>query len=408
MTPRAAPPQIVPTPWGLVVLLAAMTAFGAMSIDMYLPALPEMAAALKAGPAAAQATVAVFYLGMGFGQLLYGPASDLWGRRPAILAGIAVYVAASLVCMAATGVEVLLAARLAQALGGCAGMVISRSVVRDLFDQRDSARMFSFLMLVMGIAPITAPLIGGQLLVAFGWRSIFWVLSGFGVLCLALVALGLPESLPPERRSRAGLGQALATYRHLLADRHFVGYALAGGLVSAGMFAYISGSPFVFIEIYGVAPERYGLIFGSNALGLILASQLNRWLLARHRGEAILGVTLAAGALASVTLVLVAATGVGGLPGLLVPLFVCIASGGLVGPNTAAAALAPHGRAAGSASALLGTLQFAVGAGAGALVGALSNGTAVPMAGVIAACAIGALAAFQTLAFRPLARAAEG
>jgi DHA1 family bicyclomycin/chloramphenicol resistance-like MFS transporter len=218
---------------------------------------------------------------------------------------------------------------------------------------------------------------------------------------VALVALALPESLPADRRARAGLGQVLGTYGGLLADRRFVGYALAGGLVSAGMFAYISGSPFVVIELYGVPPEQYGLIFGANALGLITASQINRRLLARFSGEAIVGATLLVVAGAGLLLVAVAATGFGGLAGLLPPLFVCVAAGGLVGPNTAAAALAPHGQAAGSASALLGTLQFSVGAVSGALVGVLHNGTALPMAAVMAGCAIAALSVYRSLAARP-------
>jgi DHA1 family bicyclomycin/chloramphenicol resistance-like MFS transporter len=268
--------------------------------------------------------------------------------------------------------------------------------------------MYSFLMLVMGLAPITAPLIGGQLLVAFGWRAIFWLLSGFGLLCVLMVAFGLPETLPAEQRARSGLSQALEVYWRLLLDRRFVGYALTGGCFSAGMFAYISGSPFVFIELYGIAPQRYGWIFGANAFGLVLASQLNRWLLERFRGETILGATLVVAAAAGLLLALVAATGFGGLAGLLVPLFVFVASVGLVGPNTAAAAMAPYGRVAGSASALMGVLQFVVGAGAGALVGLLSNGTALPMAGVIAACGVAALLTFQALAFRPLARTVRG
>jgi DHA1 family bicyclomycin/chloramphenicol resistance-like MFS transporter len=287
-------------------------------------------------------------------------------------------------------------------------MVIARSVVRDCFDEHNSARMYSFLMLVMGLAPITAPFIGGQLLLAFSWRAIFWLLGGFGLLCLVMVAFGLPETLPDERRLRAGLGQALAVYGRLLADRRFVGYALSGGFVMAGMFAYISGSPFVFIELYGVAPEHYGWIFGANAFGLISASQINRWLLTRYRGEAILTTALAVYATVALLLALVAATGFGGLLGLLPLLFVCVASVGLVGPNTTAIAMAPHGQIAGSASALLGTLQFVVGAGAGALVGVLYNGTALPMAGIIALCGVAALMTFQMLGFRPVPRVAGG
>jgi DHA1 family bicyclomycin/chloramphenicol resistance-like MFS transporter len=232
------------------------------------------------------------------------------------------------------------------------------------------------------------------LLALFGWRSIFWLLGGFGFICLLMVTFGLPESLPPERRNRAGVRQALGVYGQLLADRRFMGYALACGFLMAGMFAYISGSPFVVIELYGVSPQQYGWIFGTNALGLIVASQLNRWLLARYQGDTILFATLAVAAVASVALALVAASGLGGLAGLLLPLFICIASVGLVGPDTSAAAMGPYGRVAGSASALLGTLQFVVGAISGIVVGVLYNGTALPMAGTIAACCVTALVSF--------------
>jgi DHA1 family bicyclomycin/chloramphenicol resistance-like MFS transporter len=285
-------------------------------------------------------------------------------------------------------------------------MVLSRSVVRDLFEEHDAARLFSILMLVMGVAPITAPLIGGQIMLVASWRAIFWVLTGFGVLCLAMVALALPESLPAERRSGAGPVEALATYARLLADRRFMGYALAGGMASAAMFAYIAGSPFVFIEHFGVPPQQYGWLFGANALGLIAASQLNGWLLGRYRSGVILGAALATQAAAGLLLAGVAALGLGGLPALLGPLFLCVASLGLIAPNATASAMAPHGRSAGSASALLGAIQFGAGAASGALVGALSNGTALPMAGVIAACALTALLSLTLLSERPVARPA--
>src|SRR5215212_709133 len=394
-----------PSTLRLTIILGSLAAFGPLSIDMYLPSLPTLAQEFHTDTAAAQLTLSIFFIGLAFGQALYGPIADRFGRKRPLLVGCAVYMLASVACVLAPSIEALVVLRLLQALGGCAGMVISRSVVRDLFDEHESARIYSFLMLVMGIAPITAPLLGGQLLALFGWRAIFWLLGGFGLICLLMVAFGLPESLPVKRRNRAGVRQALGVYVQLLADRRFLGYALAGGFLMAGMFAYISGSPFVVIELYGVSPQQYGWIFGSNALGLIIASQLNRWLLARYSGDAILSATLSVAAAASVVLALVAAFGLGGLIGLLLPLFICIASVGLVGPNTAAAAMAPYGRMAGSASALLGTLQFVVGAVSGIVVGVLYNGTALPMAGTISACCVAALVIFQVLAIRPQRRA---
>src|SRR3954453_6811885 len=323
-----------PSTLRLTIILGCLAAFGPLSIDMYLPSLPTLAQEFRTDTAAAQFTLSIFFIGLAFGQALYGPIADRFGRKRPLLAGCALYMLASVACVLAPSIEVLVVLRLIQALGGCAGMVISRSVVRDLFDEHESARMYSFLMLVMGIAPITAPLLGGQLLALFGWRAIFWLLGGFGLLCLLMVAFGLPESLPLDRRNRAGVGQALGVYGQLLADRRFMGYALTGGFLMAGMFAYIAGSPFVVIELYGVSPQQYGWIFGANALGLILASQLNRRLLERYRGDGILSVALAVAAAASVVLTLVAARGLGGLGGLLIPLFICIASVGLVGPNT--------------------------------------------------------------------------
>lgn len=382
----------------LAIVLGTLTAFGPLSIDMYLPGLSKIAGEFHTDSTAAQLTLALFFVGLAAGQAFYGPVADRIGRKTPLLFGCVLYTLASIGCALAPTIESLAGLRLVQAIGGCAGMVIARSVVRDLFDAQGSARMYSLLMLVMGIAPITAPLIGGQLLLFASWRAIFWLLAAFGLCCVALVAFALPETLPVERRARSSLGQVFQTYGKLLSDRRFLGYALTGGFLSAGMFAYITGSPFVFIDLYGVAEEHYGLLFGTNALGLIIASQLNRWLLARSSSDSILATALIVVACAGIVLALVAATGIGGLPLLLVPLFVCIAGQGLVGPNSSAAAMAPHGQVAGSASALLGTLQFVVGAGASALVGALHNGTALPMAAVVAGCGLAALVLFQMLA----------
>jgi DHA1 family bicyclomycin/chloramphenicol resistance-like MFS transporter len=323
-----------------------------------------------------------------------------------LLFGSGLYMLACIGCAFAPTIQSLILLRLAQALGGCAGIVISRSIVRDLFDQQESARMYSFLMLVMGLAPITAPLIGGQLLLYFGWRAIFITLSLFGLTCFLLVTFVLPETLPVERRTRAGLGAALRSYGEILMNRSYMGFAIAGGLASSAMFAYISGSPFVFIELNGVPPERFGLLFGTNAVGLITAAQVNRWLLTRYQGVQILRAALTVTAFCGLLLFVIAATRIGGFPALLVVLFFCIASTGLVGPNATAAAMAPYAQRAGSAAALLGAIQFVLGAGAGSLVGLLHNGTALPMAGVIALCAVGSYLVLQVLALRAIPQTA--
>jgi DHA1 family bicyclomycin/chloramphenicol resistance-like MFS transporter len=384
----------------LAVVLGILTAFGPLSIDMYLPGLPTIAQEFGTTTAVAQQTLSIFFLGLALGQTVYGPLSDRLGRRGPLLFGCALYTIACIGCAFAPTIQSLVFLRLAQALGGCAGIVITRSVVRDLFDQRESARMYSFLMLVMGLAPITAPLIGGQLLIHFGWRAIFFTLSFYGLVCILLTLFALPETLPPARRTRAGLGAVLRVYGGLLKDPSYMGFALAGGLASAAMFAYISGSPFVFIELNGVAPERYGLIFGINAIGLVSAAQLNRWLLTRYNALQILTTALAITASSGLLLLTITLLGIGGFAGMLVVLFVCIASTGLVGPNATAAAMAPFATRAGSAAALLGATQFVLGAGTGALIGLFHNGTALPMVGVVALCACGAWLVLHGLALR--------
>lgn len=391
-----------PAPLGLAyyrlaAVLGALTAMGPLAIDMYLPALPTIARELDTSPASMQVSLAVYFGGIALGQAFYGPISDRWGRKPALYFGLMLFIVSSVGCALAGDVRTLIGLRFLQALGGCAPLVIPRAVVRDYFDQRDSVRMLSVLILVMGAAPILAPLVGGQLLVNFGWRSVFWVLAGYGVLWLTIVLVLLPESLPAARRQRQRLGEVLAVYRRLLGDRSYMGYVLSGGLVFSGLLAYIAGSPFVFIELFGVPPERYGLFFGANAIGIITASQINRWLAGRVDAGRIVSIVLVVAMTAGLVLVVDAYTGAGGFAGILVPLFVFIACHGFVMPNTTALAMAPHGRVAGSASALLGTLQFVLGATAGTLVGVLGDGTAVPFAAVIAACGAGAFAVYRTL-----------
>ena len=257
--------------------------------------------------------------------------------------------------------------------------------------------MLSMLILVMGLAPILGPLIGGQLLVNFGWRSVFWVLTAYGATWFVVVALFLPESLPHENRKRQSFRVILTIYRQLLRDRVYMGYVLAGGFMFAGLLTYITGSPFVFIEIFRVPPERFGLFFGTNAAGIIAASQVNRWLASRTDPRRIVGTVLPIATAAGLGMLLSAYTGFGGFAGILVPLFCFITCYGFIMPNTTALAMAPDGAIAGSASALLGTLQFVVGSTASALVGALGSGTAVPFAAVIACCGLGAFAMSRTL-----------
>jgi len=375
----------------LALILGALTAIGPLAIDMYLPALPTIARGFGATAAAVQASLAAYYIGIAIGQAFYGPLSDRVGRKPALYLGLGVFLLSSIGCARAGTVQTLVVFRFLQALGGCAPIVVPRAVVRDYFDQQGSVRMLSMLMLVMGLAPILAPLIGGQLLVNFGWRSVFWLLASYAAIWLTLVWMFLPESLPSERRRRQPIGAVLAIYGRLARDRVYMGYALSGALIFAGLLAYIAGSPFVFIEIFHVAPERFGLFFGTNALGIIAGSQVNRWLAGRIETRRIVRIMLIVAMSSGLILLLDAWSGFGGFVGILVPLFCFVSSHGFVLPNTTALAMAPHGQVAGSASALLGTLQFVLGSAAGSLVGAFANGTAVPLATVVAGCGVTAL-----------------
>ncbi|HEX7953068.1 MAG TPA: MFS transporter, partial [Burkholderiales bacterium] len=266
----------------------------------------------------------------------------------------------------------------------------------DLYDRQESAHVFSILLMVMGIAPIVAPLAGGYLLTWFGWRSIFWVLAGFGVACLIAVKWKLPETLA-HGTSRVPLSRALGNYAMLLADRRYLGYALSGGFGQAGMFAYISGSPFVIIELYGVPARYFGWLFGLNAAGIIALTQANRLLLRKYDSDRVLDAGNLAGFLICLVLLAAAMSGVAGLVGILVPLFFIVSLRGLTFPNASAGAMAPFPEKAGSASALLGSSQFAISAVASAAVGFFHDGSAVPMAGVICACALVALFSYRFL-----------
>lgn len=376
----------------LALILGALTAMGPLAIDTYLPALPRIARDLHTSDALVQVSLSVYFVGIALGQAFYGPLSDRVGRKPALYLGLVMFILASVGCALATSVQMLIVFRFLQALGGCAPLVVPRAIVRDHFDQRGSVRMLSILMLVMGLAPILSPLVGGQLLGFFGWRSIFWVHAVYGSVWLMAVAVGLPESLDVARRQRQRIGAVLGIYGRLLRDRAFMAHVLVGALIFAGLLAYISGSPFVFIDLFHVPPSKFGIYFGINAIGIMTASQINRWLAQRFDASQILRRALPVSLVASVALVVDAATGFGGFAGILVPLFVYIAMHGFVMPNTTALAMAPHGSVAGSASALLGSLQFILGAVAGTLVGVLSNGTPVPLAVVIAGCGVSAFA----------------
>ncbi|MFV8128144.1 multidrug effflux MFS transporter [Streptomyces syringium] len=390
----------------VTLVLGGLSALPPLSMDMYLPALPEVTDSLHSPAATVQLTLTACLMGMALGQLVVGPMSDKWGRRRPLLAGMVIYVLATAVCAVAPTAELLIAFRLIQGLAGAAGIVIARAVVRDLYDGVAMARFFSTLMLVSGVAPVIAPVIGGQVLRLTDWRGVFVVLTVVGILLTLVVWRRLDETLPPGRRQTGGLGEALRTMRGLLADRVFTGYMLAGGFAFAALFAYISASPFVVQDIYGASPQTFSLLFGVNSIGLVLVGQINgKVLVGRVSLDKALAAGLAVVTLASVALLLMTA-GVFGKAGLLpiaTGLFVLMSAMGLTLPNTNAQALMRSRDAAGSASALLGTSTFLLGAIASPLVGIAGSQTAVPMAVVQVVCAVAALGCFLGLC-RPFAR----
>ena len=382
---------------GLILLLGLLTAFGPMSIDMYLPAFPAIAREFGVDIAAVQYTLAAYNVGLALGQLLYGPLADQLGRKPNLLMGMMLYAVAAIGCSWADSVSSLVLLRLLQAVGGCSGMVLARAIVRDKFEGNEAARVFSTMMLVMGVAPILAPTVGSFFVAHANWRLIFMALAVLAVLALVGIVLVLPETLPAERRNPEAVRRSFRTYARLLQDRVFVGYSLTAGMVQAAMFAYITGSSFVFTQLFGLSTQQYGLLFGLNASGMIAASQLNNRLLRRFTFQQILrGVTLV-NMLAGFTLLVLASTGWLGLYGITLPLFVVVSSVGFTSPNATAGALQRHAQQAGSASALLGTLMYSCGAVAAMSVSALANGTVVPMAAVIAVCGTAAFLLYRWL-----------
>ncbi|GAA3152075.1 multidrug effflux MFS transporter [Planomonospora alba] len=382
----------------LLLVLGSLSAIGPLSIDMYLPAFPAIAGELDAGQAQVQLTLTACLVGVAVGQVVAGPLSDVRGRRLPLLAGIGAYAAASLLCAFSPSAQALIGFRLLQGIAGGAALVIVRAVVRDLYEGAAIARIFATLMLVSGLAPMLAPILGAQVLAHTSWRGIFAVLSAMGLALLAAAAGGVRETLPAGRREEGGLRHTLAAFGRLLRDRSFMAAALASGLGFAGLFAYISGSPFVIQEVYGASAQTYSLVFALNALGLTAAAQVGGRIAGSRlspEGMIMAGLLLClAGAGALVTVALA------GLPfeALVAALFVTACGTGLVVPGGGALALAGQSpQVAGSASALVGVVQFALGGLAAPLVGLGDGDSARPMAYVLAGFAVAALAVFAGL-----------
>jgi DHA1 family bicyclomycin/chloramphenicol resistance-like MFS transporter len=372
------------------LILGSLAAFGPLSLDMYLPALPTLAEELNTTASMIQLTLTACLLGLALGQLFAGPLSDVLGRRKPLIIALIIYSVSSILCVFAPSVELLIVFRLIQGLSGSAGIVISRAIVRDLYSGTELTKFFATLMLINGAAPILAPIFGGQLLQFMSWRGVFVALTVYGVIMLIAVVSGLPESLPAERRQSGGLGQTLSTFGRLLGDRQFVGYCLSQGLVMAGMFAYISGSSFVLQNLYEVSEQTYSLIFAMNGVGIIAASQVAGRLAGKVKESVLLAIGLGIAATAAIGLLLVVLLG-GSLPALLIPLFFVVASVGLVSATASALAMQSQGKNAGSAAAFLGLLPFILGAAVAPLVGLAGDRNALPMGIVIAVANAGAV-----------------
>jgi len=355
------------------LVLGGFVALGPLTIDMYLPALPTITRELETTSAAVQLTLTGTLVGLALGQLVLGPVSDAVGRLRPLLAGTALHVLASLLVLIAPNLAVLGALRVLQGVGTAAGAVVAIAIVRDLYDGRAAATMLSRLFLVLGAAPVLAPTIGGELLRVTSWRGVFAFLAVYGVLIVLVGSRALPETLPPERRQNSGVRGTLRGYRGLFGDRAYVGLVLVAGLTMAGLFSYVSGSAFVYQGEFGLDEQQFGLLFGAGAVWLIAATQLNPLLLRRWSPQQLLVAGTVAGAVGGGALVVLAGTGTGGLPAVVGSLWVVLFACGLALPNAPALALSRHGDAAGTAAALLGAVQFGVGALVSPMVGLLGN-----------------------------------
>jgi len=367
----------------LLVLLALLSAFTPLSIDMYLPALPTITVDLRGSAGDIQLTLSAFLIAFGFGQIFYGPAGDRFGRRPVILSGLGIYVVASIGCAFAAVAGHLVLLRFLQGLAACGGVVLARTMVRDLAEKDQAARAMSLMHACSSIAPMLAPLIGGQVLWLSGWRAIFWVLAGIGVIAWTAAYLRLPETLRPEYRQPLHLGSVVKRYGELVRHRAFMGYALTGAFQFGALFSFLSGSPFVFIERYGIDPRIFGVIFAGQVAFLTIGSLLNARFVPVFGAARILraGVILPllAGPASLVMGLVEARTSAIGLWPFLLCFVPQIASNSLVGANAMALALQRYPHMAGTASSLMGVMQFGVGALFGALVGQAFDGTIVPM-----------------------------
>ncbi|RVD61476.1 Bcr/CflA family efflux MFS transporter [Mesorhizobium sp. M2D.F.Ca.ET.185.01.1.1] len=387
----------------IAVVLGLLSAIGPFAIDMYLPALPSIGQDLHAGTAAVQMSLLIFFLSMGFGQIVVGPISDMVGRKVPLYAGLALFMVGGVGSAMAPNIEWLIAFRFLQGLGASAGMAVPRAIVRDLHTGNEAAKLMSLLMLVFSVSPILAPLTGSQIIESFGWRAVFWTVTGAAALATILLATSLKETRSVEERANSSFGTALAGYRYLMGDRNFLGLVAIAGFGIASFFVYLSSSSFILIDHYGLSPSVYSVFFSINAVAFIGMSQLTGLLADRFGLKRVVWVAVTGYATVMVALFAIMASGVDRLDVMAALLFIGYGFLGLVIPTTSVLAMEEHGEIAGTASALMGTLHFAIGALAMGVAGIFFDGTPLPMVAGITLCAVISF----TLAKLTLGRARE-
>ena len=384
-------------------VLAFLTTLGPFSLDMYLPGLPALGRDLLGTESAVQLTLTACLVGLGVGQLVGGPLSDMIGRRKPLIGALVTYAAASIICALAPTLPALIVARLLQGTAGGVVGVIATAVVRDRYAGRAAARFYSLLFLVTLLSPLLAPVIGGELLLVTSWRGIFIALAAIGILLLGIALVGLRETLPPGSRRVGGIEAGVGTLRRLLVDREFLGYAVPSALATGAIFTYLAASAFVLEDVYHVTPQAYGLLFALNGFALGISTQVNRWLLTRASSQGLFRGGLIGLACGGIAMLLCILFGVPGVFAVVGPVLLIVASNGFVGPNSMALALTPHPDAAGSGAAVLGSLRFAVGGAVGPLVGLFGTTSALPLAASMCGLTAGALL-FSLVSRRRLGR----
>jgi MFS transporter, DHA1 family, multidrug resistance protein len=392
-----------PKSWRVLIVLSALMAFGAIATDMYLPALPSLTQALHAGPGTVELTISGYLVGFSLGQLLWGPIGDRYGRRMPIAVGLVLFVIGSGGCALSDTVWHMMGWRVVQALGASAGPVLARAMVRDLYARDRSAQMLSTLTTIMAIAPLIAPMLGAQILTLWSWQSIFWTVGGFGLLALAGL-LTLPETLPTERRNPQPLSRALAGYLELARSPRLIGYALAGGFFYGGIFAYIAGTPFAYIDYYHVPPQAYGLLFSLAIVGIMAANLLNTRLVTWFGSDRVFRFGTGMAALAGLAAALDARFGWGDLIGLVASLLFYTSMSGLIVANSVAGALAAFPHKAGTASALVGAVHYGIGVLGAAMVGWFADGTPWTMGWIIGLGGVGTFVSAILLVRSPTCR----